>query len=77
MKGVFPIQIYKSNTTKLGEAVKLSFIITQHYRDEQLMRSLMEYLDCGNVLKHSENVVGFELLNFQICSFAMIKLFRF
>lgn len=53
MKGVFPIKIYKSNTTKLGEAVKLSFIITQHYRDEQLMRSLMEYLDSGNVIQHS------------------------
>lgn len=41
----FLIQIYKSKT-KVGVAVRLEFQLTQHARDEQLMRSLIEYLDC-------------------------------
>lgn len=32
----------------LGEAVKLRFKITQHSRDEFLMKSLITYLGCGN-----------------------------
>ena len=29
--------------------MKLVFQLTQHSRDEQLMTSLIEYFDCGNV----------------------------
>jgi len=47
-EGCFNVQIFKS-TTKTGEVVKLSFIITQHIRDECLLRSLIEYFGCGNV----------------------------
>ena len=35
-------------------AVKLIFQLTQHNRDEQLMRSLIEYFDCGNLYKDRE-----------------------
>ena len=42
-EGCFYINIYKS-TTKLGRSVTLGFIITQHSRDEQLMRSLVPNL---------------------------------
>lgn len=35
-------------------AVKLIFQLTQHTRDEQLMRSLIEYFDCGNLYKDRE-----------------------
>jgi len=52
-EGCFHVSIFKSST-KLGEAVRLEFIITQHYRDEQLMRSLIEYFDCGNLSKDRE-----------------------
>ena len=30
------------------------FQLTQHIRDEQLMRNLIEYLDCGNLYKKRE-----------------------
>jgi hypothetical protein len=36
--------------------VSLSFILTQHNRDNQLMRSLIEYFGCGNVYNDSETV---------------------
>ncbi|RYE12349.1 MAG: hypothetical protein EOP34_11010, partial [Rickettsiales bacterium] len=34
--------IFKSLTSKLGEAIKLSFILTQSSRDKDLMNSLIE-----------------------------------
>ena len=56
-EGCFLINIYRSKTTKLGEAVQLEFQLTQHSRDEQLMRNLVEYLGCGNVYRYKEAVV--------------------
>ena len=47
----FLINIYKSQT-KLGEAVKLVFNLTQHIRDEKLMKSFIKYLNCGYVIKN-------------------------
>lgn len=40
--GGFLVSIFKSNT-KIGEAVRLSFKITQHNRYEPLMRNLVEF----------------------------------
>jgi len=49
-EGSFMCMIYKSNT-KAGEAVQLTFQLTQNIRDEQLMRSLIEYFDCGKIYR--------------------------
>ena len=48
-EGCFMVLIKKSATTKLGETVNLAFKLTQNSRDEQLMRSLIKYLHCGQV----------------------------
>lgn len=40
-EGCFSAIKFKSQTSKLGEAVKLSFILTQSIRDEYLMKSLI------------------------------------
>lgn len=53
-EGSFGISIFKSNT-KSGFAVKLIFTITQHVRDELLMKSFMEYLNCGIVQNSKDN----------------------
>ena len=47
------INIYKSKT-KLGETVKLEFQLTQHARDENLMKSLISYFQCGTIRKRGE-----------------------
>jgi hypothetical protein len=39
------------------------FQATQHYRDELLMKSLIEYFECGNIYKDRETV------NFKITKF--------
>lgn len=49
-EGSFGVQVYKAKTN-IGEAVRMVFTITQHIRDEQLMKSLVELLDCGNVTR--------------------------
>ena len=59
--GCFFVSIFKS-PTKLGEAVRLMFTITQHNRDEQLMKNLVNYLGFGryvarNNAEHGEFLV--------------------
>jgi len=38
--------------------VKLKFIITQHIRDEALLKSFINYLGCGKYYCHDSNDVG-------------------
>ena len=54
-EGCFYIKIVKSNT-KLGEAVSLTFQLTQHLREESLIRSIASYLDCGKIYKNRESI---------------------
>lgn len=55
--------IHKSKSCTLGEAVQLKFILVQHERDEQLMKNIKEYFDCGNLLKKRETI-HFTISNF-------------
>ena len=72
-EGCFNIQIFKS-TTKIGEAVKLSFIITQHIRDENLIRSLIVYFGCGNVYI-SRKEVYFKVTKLSYLIYKVLPLF--
>ena len=40
----------------MGKGVNLIFSIAQHVRDEQLLKSLIEYLGCGKIYLHKEGV---------------------
>ena len=51
-EGCFFCSIYKSKTP-LGESVQLIFQLVQHNRDDYLMKSLIEYLECGLVFNQS------------------------
>jgi hypothetical protein len=46
-EGYFLINIQKSDTTKSGTQVRLRFELAQHIRDEQLIKSLVDYFGCG------------------------------
>lgn len=52
----FFINIKKSQTTTLGYVVALMFQLTQHSRDELLMRSLIEFFKCGSVRFYGEAI---------------------
>ena len=62
-EGCFFINIHKSKSTKLGEAVQLRFILVQHICDEQLMKRIKDYFGCGNLLVKRETV-HFTVTNF-------------
>ncbi len=60
---------------KIGYSVELTFSITQHYRDEQLMRSLIEYFGCGNVFKDRDTVV-FKITKFNDMTEKLLPFFQ-
>ena len=68
------IRIFKSITT-VGEAVRLEFRIVQHSKDEQLMRSLIQYWDCGNVYKFRE-AIEFRIHKFSDITYKIIPFFN-
>lgn len=53
-EGCFHVVIQKRPTFKTGFSVKLKFSIAQHYKDELLLRSIIDYFDCGNLYKNRE-----------------------
>lgn len=50
----FFVHIAKSQTTKLGESVQLKFNITQHSRDEFLIKSFADFFNCGKVYSYPD-----------------------
>ena len=76
--GCFLVTVQKSPTTKTGFSVGLSFRITQHSRDEQLIRSLVSYLGCGRIKKVSTrpNEVNFHVTKFSDILGKIIPLFK-
>ena len=63
-EGCFFIGIKAINSSSLGYQVYLKFKLSQYSIDEQLIRSLIEYLNCGNVYKDRESFV-FKVYKFQ------------
>lgn len=53
-EGSFYIIIQESKTNPTGFKVTLTFQLTQHSRDEQLLISLTKYLGCGSVSSDRE-----------------------
>nr|YP_009722390.1 hypothetical protein [Morchella importuna]QGN66792.1 hypothetical protein [Morchella importuna] len=45
--GCFLVKIVKSSSHKLGARVQLRFTITQHSRDAELLKSLVNSFGCG------------------------------
>ena len=50
-EGSFIINIFKG-TTKIGLIVKLEFKLTQHERDEVLIKNLINLFECGGVFRY-------------------------
>ena len=53
-EGCFFINIFNSPTHKLKAGVQLEFSLSQHSRDELLMKSLIEIFKCGNVQMYND-----------------------
>jgi len=53
-EGCVFVDINNSPKSKLGQAVNLRFLLTQHNRDTQLLISFINYLDCGRLKQLSK-----------------------
>lgn len=73
-EGCFYIKIGKSKTTRLGEAVQLNFNISQHSRDEILIKSFVSYLGCGKV-KVYPKIVSFDVTAFEDLTTKLLPFF--
>lgn len=74
-EGCFFVNIRSKPKMKIGYLVELTFKITQHYRDEQLMISLIEYFGCGNVYKNRDTV-EFKIPKFEDLTKKIIPFFE-
>ena len=61
-EGCWSVDIKKSSSHRLGEAIQLWFRLTQHERDKELMISLVEFWGCGGVfVRSNQPVVDFKI----------------
>jgi hypothetical protein len=51
----------RSSKTGSKAIVELVFQINQHIRDIQLITCIAQYLNCGNIYKHSKNAIVFRV----------------
>ena len=71
----FFIKITNSSNSKQGVSVQLKFKITQHNRDESLIRSLIDYFNSGNVFKN-QNTYVFEVTKISDLNNKIIPFFK-
>lgn len=57
-EGCFLVSIFKSPTTNLGYTPRLRFSITQHSRDELLLRKFVTYFACGRFSSRTSGAAG-------------------
>ena len=74
-EGCFIICITASQTTMTGYAVHLKFQVTQHSRDEKLLRSFISYLNCGRISKRG-NAFDFQVYKFSDITEKIIPIFK-
>lgn len=74
-EGSFMIKVKKSATCRSGFQVHLEFEIAQNIRDITLMESLINFLDCGAVYRHSK-IVHFRVSKFSDIDHKIIALFK-
>jgi len=60
---------------KTGYSVELAFVITQHSRDEQLMKSLIKYFGCGNIYKNPYTI-DFKVTKFEDLAEKIVPFFE-
>lgn len=60
-EGCFYISLYESGKRKAGYAISLSFSLSQHLKDVQLLERLSLFLDCG-IVRRSSNRGRAELI---------------
>nr|YP_010218646.1 LAGLIDADG endonuclease [Morchella brunnea]UBU98509.1 LAGLIDADG endonuclease [Morchella brunnea] len=58
-----PLSLRERGRYSIGFQVELTFSLTQHSRDTQLMKSLVEHLDCGRYIERPDRFAGVFTVN--------------
>lgn len=74
-EGCFLVKITKSATHLSGYQVSLIFKLTQHIRDELLIRSLVNYLGCGTISQY-DSAIEYRVTRFSDLTDKIIPLFQ-
>ena len=60
--GCFYVSIIKSKTHKIRQQVTLYFILGQHIRDVELLKSFIKFFGCGKIkINSAKTAVNFEI----------------
>ena len=62
-EGCFFVQVRKHSDGP-GYQIQLIFKVSQHFRDEQIMKNLIEYFDCGNIYKDKDGIINYRVQRF-------------
>jgi hypothetical protein len=54
--GCFKVSIRESKLYKTGSRVALLFVVTQHIRDELLLKSLIDFFGCGQTYSYKDYI---------------------
>jgi hypothetical protein len=74
-EGCFSVNIINSSTHKIKKRVLLVFSLTQHIREEQLMKSIKDFFSCGFVRK-KYNVLEYRIETYSDIENKVIPLFN-
>lgn len=69
------IGIRESNVYSLGFQVYLVFKLTQHERDEKLVKNFIKYFECGNIYQGKE-VFDFKVIKYKDITYKIIPFFK-
>ena len=76
-EGCFFVGCSSSKAYRVGYQIQLKFILTQHYRDIQLMEKLVNYFGCGTITFDSrKSVVFYTVTNFSCIIKKIIPFFN-
>lgn len=73
-EGSFMIRVLNSPNHKLKKKIQLEFNLTQHARDEELMRAIANYFNAGSV-SLNRNTFVFRVVNFSELTEIILPLF--
>ena len=74
-EGCFFAGITGSSTHRLGFQVRLAFELAQHSRDEQLIKSIINYFDCGKIYKKNKKVFNYRVVKYSDLETKIIPFF--
>jgi len=72
-EGTFYVEINKNPTMKTGSQVQVSYILTQHGRDLELLENIKKFFNDNGEIKLNRGVNGGNIYQYRLRHFEMVK----